>query len=109
MARIFISYRRDDSRAISGRIHQSLIKAVGERNVFKDVDDIPVGRDFRAVIEKAILGSDILLVVIGPKWLSIADAQGSRRLDNPQDFVRLEIEMALRHGKRVVPLLVGGA
>ncbi len=65
----------------------------GKKNVFKDVDNIPVGMDFRAVIERALITCDIMLVIIGPDWLNAADAQGKRRFDNPEDFVRIDIDL----------------
>jgi len=74
-----------------------------------DIDTIEAGTDFVAVIENAIGQCDILLVLIGPRWLSITDATGQRRLDNPKDFVRLEVQTGLGRNIRVIPVLVGGA
>src|SRR5215813_2477651 len=74
-----------------------------------DIDTIPLGVDFVGVIEDAVARCDVLLAVIGPRWLTSQDAQGSRRLDDPNDFVRLEIEAALKRGVRVVPVRVDGA
>ena len=110
MPRIFISYRRSDSADIAGRIYTRLVASLGKKNVFKDVDNIPVGMDFRAVIEIALITCDIMLVIIGPDWLNAADAQGKRRFDNPEDFVRIEIELGLRHRNvQVISVLVNGA
>ncbi|HVO69347.1 MAG TPA: PKD domain-containing protein [Aggregatilineaceae bacterium] len=110
MARIFISYRRTDSQTITGRIYDRLLQAFGgPQAVFKDVDSIPLGVDFRAYLDQQIAGCDAVLVIIGPRWLAIADEAGRRRLDSPDDFVRLEIEFALRRKRPVVPVLVGGA
>jgi hypothetical protein len=110
MTRIFISYRRADSQTITGRIYDRLLLAFGgPQAVFKDVDSIPVGVDFKAYLDQQIARSDAVLVIIGPRWLAIADESGRRRLDRPDDFVRLEIEFALRRGLLVVPVLVGNA
>ncbi len=110
MPRIFISYRRADSRKDAGRLHDRLAQAFGAKNVFKDVDDIPPGRDFRGVIAEAVDWCDILLVVIGRRWLDIQDEHGTRRLDDPDDFVRIEIEAGLRRDYcLVIPVLVDNA
>lgn len=110
MPRIFISYRRVDSHIITGRIHDWLVFAFGEKNVFKDVDDIPPGMDFRMVLRNALDTCDAVLAVIGAEWLNHRDAQGRRRLDLPDDFVRMEIEAALsRDDVLVIPVLVNGA
>ncbi len=110
MASIFISYRRMDSMAHTGRIYDRLVQAFGARNVFKDVDDIPPGVDFRKVLDKALTAADIVLVIIGPRWLMATDDQGKRRLLDPDDFVRLEVEAALqRSDVLVIPVLVDNA
>jgi Flp pilus assembly protein TadD len=110
MARIFISYRRQDSGTFTGRIHDQLKANFGVNNVFRDVYDIPAGSDFRAVLNEAVGGCDVCLVIIGPQWANIADTQGKRRLDDPDDFVRIEVESALRNPKvLVVPVLVDNA
>jgi hypothetical protein len=107
---IFISYRRDDSAGHSGRIHDRLSIHFGEDRVFRDVEDIGVGDDFVDVIHDAVGKCGVLLVVIGPDWLGITDAEGRRRLDDPKDFVRLEVASALgRREIRVIPVLVNGA
>jgi formylglycine-generating enzyme required for sulfatase activity len=107
MARIFISYRRADSRLVTNRIYDRLVQALGKKNVFKDVDNIPPGRDFRGVLREATANCEIMLVVIGPQWLDIRDSAGNRRLDDPNDFVRLEVETGLqRDGILVIPLLI---
>ncbi len=108
MAKIFINYRRADSQTIADRIHDYLVRKLGDRNVFKDVHDIKPGDDFRAAIEKAIISTDIVLMVIGRHWVNIADSSANRRLDNPNDWVRIELEMAVRHEKRIIPVLVDG-
>jgi hypothetical protein len=107
--RVFVSYRREDSRDVAGRIYDRLVGHLGSANVFKDVDSIPLGVDFRTHIQEAVERCDVLLAVIGPVWSTVMDPQGSRRLDDRSDFVRLEIAAALERGIRVIPLLVGGA
>lgn len=110
MARIFISYRRADSRTFTNRIYDRLRGAFRKRNVFKDIDNLPIGRDFRDVLREATSDCEVMLVIIGPDWLTITDEAGNRRLDDPKDFVRLEVEAGLqRHDILVVPLLVDGA
>ncbi len=109
MGKIFISYRRIDSIAITGRIHDRLVAEFGDENVFKDMDDIPPGADFRKIIREAILQCDVLLVIIGNEWLKIADERG-RRLENEDDFVRIEVEAGLNESYMlVVPTLVDNA
>lgn len=108
MPSIFISYRRADSAMAAGRIHDRLAAAFGHENVFKDVDDIPPGVDFRVFIAQEVQRSDVMLVLIGQIWLMIADTNGARRLDNPDDFVRIEVETGLNKDQcRVVPVLLG--
>ncbi len=109
MPRIFISYRRNDSQESAGRIHDYLANRFGRYNVFTDVDSIPVGNDFIEDIMKAVRGADVVLVVIGPQWAGIRDSQGRRRLDHPRDVVRLEIEIAIREERRLIPVLVQNA
>lgn len=109
MARIFISYRRDDDPSAAGRLYDALSAKFGTDEVFMDVDALRPGADFPTVIRQAILGADALLAVIGPKWLTVADETGTRRLDAKGDFVRQEIAIGLREGVRVIPVLVNGA
>lgn len=110
MASIFISYRRSDSMAETGRIYDRLSQAFGEKQIFKDVDNIPAGADFRAVLDKALTAADVVLVIIGQSWSLVADAAGKRRLADPTDFVRIEVETALkRTDVTVIPVLVDGA
>jgi hypothetical protein len=109
VARIFLNYRREDSRADAGRLYDHLSRHFGLNNVFMDVDNIPPGHDFVEVIQNAVGGCDVLLAVIGQQWLISTDPQGQRRLDNPEDFVRLEIVTALERRIPVIPVLVGGA
>ncbi|RPI95823.1 MAG: TIR domain-containing protein, partial [Chloroflexi bacterium] len=110
MPRIFISYRRADSRPITGRIHEHLVRAFGDASVFMDVSDIPAGIDYKAYLAQQLEACDVALIVIGDKWLSVTDADGRRRLDNPEDVVRHEVQAALeRPSMRVIPVLVNGA
>jgi hypothetical protein len=112
MSKIFLSYRRDDSADVMGRIYDYLTPPLGpfeSENVFKDVDSIPFGVNFKHYLEQQVTQCKVLLAVIGPQWISIVDEDGQRRLDNPRDFVRIEIETALQRGIPVVPLLVMGA
>jgi hypothetical protein len=109
MARIFLCYRRDDSGGYAGRLYDRLGQRFGHDNLFMDIDTIAPGLDFVEAIEKAVGTCDVLLAVIGRQWLTSTDSQGQRRLDNPEDFVRLEIVTALVRQIRVIPVLVGGA
>jgi TIR domain len=109
MPGVFISYRREDSAAYAGRLFDILSAAFGADNTFMDVDDIKGGDDFTTVIERKLGVSDALVAVIGAHWLAATDQDGKRRLDNPNDFVRIEIAKALQRGIRVIPVLVGGA
>lgn len=106
MLRIFVSYRRDDADLFAGRLCDRLQSEYGRENVFIDVDSIPLGVDFRQKITDAIRSCDCLLAVIGEKWVNIG-AGGLRRLDDPRDYVRLEIATALKAGVPVIPVLVG--
>ncbi|WP_257461482.1 toll/interleukin-1 receptor domain-containing protein [Archangium lipolyticum] len=109
MARIFVSYRREDSPGHTGRLYDHLVAHFGERLVFRDIEAIAPGADFVRAIEEAVSSCGVLLVVIGPQWINARDKQGRRRLDNPGDFVRLEVAAALSRNVRVIPVLVGGA
>ncbi len=93
---IFVSYRRDDSGDVTGRVYDRLVASFAPNHVFRDIDSIPAGLDFRKVIEREIARCDILLTIIGPDWLRAVDVLGNRRLHDPNDFVRIEIETALR-------------
>jgi TolB-like protein len=108
MSRIVISYRRQDSADITGRLHDHLVQRFGRENVFKDVDSIPAGADFREEIRSAVSKAAVLLAVIGDRWLNATDGEGRRRIDDPGDTVRIEIETALQCGVRLIPLLVRG-
>lgn len=110
MARIFISYRRVDSEIIAGRIYDRLRGAYGPDNIFKDVYNIPAGEDFRTVIKRGVQWCDVMLVIIGPQWVEIKDNEGRRRLENKDDYVRVEAQTALTAPDvTVLPVLVKGA
>lgn len=107
---IFISYRRDDSRDIAGRLVDRLRKDYSADQLFLDIDTIPVGSNFESVLAERLKICDVVLAIIGPAWLDSKDSAGRRRLDDPQDFVRREIAVALgRNDVRVIPVLVSGA
>ena len=108
VAKIFISYRREDSADICGRIYDRLAEHFGRDAVFKDVDAIPFGVDFRRHLEDILAQCAAELVVIGPDWLEATDSAG-RRLDDPADFVRIEVESGLGRDIPVIPLFVYGA
>jgi YVTN family beta-propeller protein len=107
--RIFLSYRREDTRHIAGRLFDRLVGRFGVGNVFMDVDSIEPGLDFRVAVRSAVGGCDVLLALIGDRWLGATDEQGRRRLDDPDDLVVLEVNTALQRQIRVIPVLVGGA
>jgi len=109
MIKVFVSYRRDDSRHQAGRLFDHLVEQFGDEHVFRDVDSIPLGLDFRKILTERVAGCDVLLAVIGDEWLSIDGPSGARRLDDPSDFVRFEIEAALSRSIPVIPVLVGNS
>lgn len=106
---IFISYRRSDSADITGRIYDRLVEEFGRAPIFKDVDSIPLGTNFKDYLDRNVSECNVLLAVIGNHWLAPSEQTGKHRLEDPQDFVRLEIESALEKGIPVIPLLVQGA
>lgn len=106
---VFLSYRRTDAAAYAGRLYDGLAEHFGSEQVFMDLDAIGPGKNFVDRIEEAFGSAEALIVVIGRHWLNATDTDGRRQLENPRDFVRLEIEQALQRGIRVIPLLVGGA
>lgn len=106
--KLFISYRRADSADIAGRIYDRLAAYFGRDALFKDVDNIPIGANFEQVIASVVAQSAVVLVLVGPAWATIANERG-RRLDDPQDTVRLEVEASLRRGAPTIPVLVEGA
>jgi hypothetical protein len=108
-AKVFISYRRADSAGYSGRVMDRLDRELGRDLVFMDVDAIPLGTNFTKVLHEEVAKCRVLLAVIGPNWLDARDEHGNRRLDNPNDFVRIEIAAALQRSIPVIPLLLDGA
>ena len=109
MSKIFINYRRDDSAAYAGRLYDRLANHFGRDHIFMDIDQIGPGEDFLEVIQEKLKSVQIAVVMLGKHWLDITDDSGQRRLDNPDDFVRVEIAALLERKIRVIPVLVGGA
>lgn len=109
MRGIFISYRRDDAEGQAGRLFDDLAAHFGRDAVFMDVAGIRKGLDFRRIIDAHVASCGVLLVIIGKGWLTAADSKGRRRLDDANDFVRLETAAALSRDIPVVPVLVHGA
>src|SRR5215213_4424199 len=107
--RIFMSYRREETAYASGWLYDRLAERYGRARVFKDVDSLQPGDDFVAVIKAAVGSCSVLLALIGDEWLTVVDHTGRRRIDNPDDFVRIEIEAMLSRGFTVIPILVDGA
>jgi len=105
--RIFISYRRQDEPGFTGRIFDALQQEFQPDELFLDVDNIEPGLDFVEVVEERIAACHILLAIIGPRWLDCKQPDGTRRLDDSLDYVRLELREALNRKKRVIPILVG--
>ena len=106
--RVFISYRRDETAYPAGWLYDRLAEHF-DGQVFKDIDSIELGDDWVQAITEAVASCDVMLALIGDEWLTITDETGRRRLDDPSDFVRLEIETALERDVRVIPILVDGA
>jgi len=108
MQQIFISYRRKDSENATGRIHDHLNVYLGAGVVFRDIDDIPVGSQFPQQLETALENCKLTIAVIGTEWLNAKDDRDRRRLDDPEDYVRQEIALALKR-MPVIPVLVSHA
>jgi formylglycine-generating enzyme required for sulfatase activity len=109
MSKILISYRREDSADVAGRIYDRLIQQFGQEAVFKDVDSIPFGVDFRIHLDAQVAKCEVFLAVIGRDWMKKRGSKGKSRLEDPGDFVRIEIESALQRQIPVIPVLVSGA
>jgi hypothetical protein len=107
--RIFLNYRREDSAYAAVWLFYRLADRFGDDQIFKDVDSIQLGGNFVEVITAQVGSSAVMLTLIGPRWLTVTGEKGQRRLDDPKDFVRLEIETAFARGVRVIPVLVDGA
>jgi hypothetical protein len=106
---IFVSYRRSDAQAAAGRLFDDLVGHFGKGHVFMDVASIPEGSSFPEVVRERVASSPVTIAVIGSEWSSAVEAGGRRRLDDPGDFVRLELETALKADRTVIPALVHGA
>lgn len=107
--KLFISYRRADARGVAGRLSDTLGAYFGDDRVFRDIENIAGGADFGNVIEQNLQAADAVIVLIGPEWLSIKNDKGQRRLEDPQDWVALEIAAAIEMKKPIFPVLVDGA
>ncbi len=101
--RVFVSYRREDAPDATDRLTGALRDCLGREQVFVDIDSIEIGADFADVIGKWIARCDVLLAVIGHEWTDATDPSGDKRLDDPRDYVRLEIESALQRGVALCP------
>ena len=106
---IFVSYRREDASYPAGRLYDRLQSRFAAEKIFMDVDSLAPGVDFVEALERSVGACDVLIAVIGKRWLSASDEECNRRLDNPEDFVRVEVATALKRGIRVIPVLVEGA
>jgi formylglycine-generating enzyme required for sulfatase activity len=109
MSTVFISYRREITAGEARALFNELLEKLGKNSVFMDVDSIALGRDFRGALQKTLESCDLMLVLIGKDWADVKDEEGRPRLQNPGDFVRLEIEAALKRDIVVTPILVQGA
>ncbi len=107
--KIFISYRREDTSGESGRLKDKLEQVFGQESVFYDVETLEAGLNFDQAISSALEESKVLLAMIGPRWLKVADSSGISRIHNPEDWVRKEISLGLQRQIRVIPILVNGA
>ena len=106
---IFINYRRSMTAAAAGRLHDRLEHHFSKNDLFMDVDAIEPGLDFVITLNEQVNRCRAFVAVIGPNWAGASDGAGQRRLDNPDDYVRIEIEAALQRNVRVIPVLVDGA
>ena len=107
MPKIAISYRRTDSDA-TGRIYDRLVQRYGEESIFRDIDWIPLGADFRKAVDEAIGDADLLIAIVGLQWRG-SNEDGTARISQPNDLVRVEIKTALKRNVPLIPVLVGGA
>ncbi len=108
MSSLFLSYRRDDSGAETGRLYDRLVEQFGAANIYRDIDSTPLGADFPGIIRHRVAQCNAMIAVIGPNWFG-RRADGLRRIDDPYDWVRIEVTEALKRGVLVVPVLVNGA
>lgn len=105
---VFICYRREGSSWVAGRIYDSLVRKFGRDAVFRDIDSIPLGINFKEHIQSVVQQCSVFLVVINHGWMGERVDQGERRIDDPNDFIRIEIESALQRKIPVIPLLIEG-
>jgi TIR domain len=105
---VFLSYRRDDCAGYAGRLEDALEHVLGKGRVFRDIHDIGAGEQFADVIRASLAQAHVTLVLIGPRWQGPL-ADGKRRIDDPEDFVRMEVAAALASGNKVIPVLLSGA
>lgn len=108
-SRVFISYRRTDAGPYARLLQVRFSERFPGTPVFMDLDSIEAGANFAEAIESAVHTCAVLVALIGPRWLTAADEEGRRRIDDPDDYVRFEIRTALERSVRVIPVLVDGA
>lgn len=106
---IFLSYRREDAAPYALLLQSQLRERFPDTRVFMDLDSIEPGLDFVEVIREAVYSCTVLVALIGRQWATLTDEEGCRRLDNRDDYVRFEVQVALERGVRVIPVLVDGA
>ncbi|MEU6630125.1 toll/interleukin-1 receptor domain-containing protein [Streptomyces parvus] len=109
MPRVFLSFRKRDSRWMRERVYRALSERLGAEEIFKSSESIPPGADFAEVLGSQAAACKLMCVLIGPEWLDARNEDGVRLLDRDHDWVRVEIATALRAGNRVVPVLLGDA
>ena len=109
MPKVFISYRRSDTQMVAGRLRESLARRLGDESIFRDKNSIGAGEDWTKAIEQSLSGDVVVLALIGPGWANARDEGGARRLDDPADWNRVELELALKGSRRVIPLTVDDA
>lgn len=109
MPKIFLSYRREDTAGYAGRIAERLGQVFGKENIFQDLEDIDPGDNYVKKIHRSIASCDVLIALIGPRWISSLDSSGKRRLEDAGDLVRIEVASAINKGVQVIPVLVQGA
>jgi len=108
-SKIFISYRREDSAGTAGRLYDSLERIFGQELIFKDVDNISIGENFEEVIDESIKDCDLFLAVIGKGYTTLKDEKGKIRILNKEDYIKIELSLALKYRKKIIPILVDNA
>lgn len=108
-ASVFLSYRRGAADGTTGRIYDAVCARLGNEHVFQDIDSIRPGDDFVEVLTRTLASCRVVLVIMGPGWATTTDSRSRRRLDDPHDFVRLEVESAIRSRTPIIPVLIDGA